>query len=246
MNDYLQAILLAMLPAAGNFSGGLLAEATRVSARTLSLALHAAAGIVLAVVGIELMPEALAVERPWLILLAFVAGGGFSILLDRAIGLVRVRTGRGETGDAGSWAIYAGVAVDLFSDGLMIGTGSTIGFGLALLLALGQVPADVPEGFATIATLKRRGVGRRTRLLLSAAFGLPILLGTTIGYWAVRGQPEELKFGLLAFTAGILLTVAIEEMLTEAHEGEEPRLASLFLVGGFALFALLSVYLNTP
>lgn len=244
MNDYIQALALALLPAAGNVTGGLLAEAVHVSTRVLSLVLHAASGIVLAVVGIELLPEALEVGPAWLMLLAFVAGGGFAVLLDRAVDLVTVRTAS-ESGLTGAWAIYAGVGVDLFSDGLMIGTSSAIEFGLALLLALGQVPADVPEGFATIATFKRRGVAARTRMLLTAALTVPILLGTTIGFWAVRGQPEELKFGVLAFTAGILLTVAVEELLAEAHEGEEPRTASLFLVGGFALFALLSAYLGS-
>jgi ZIP family zinc transporter len=39
------------LPAVGNVAGGLLAEMVPVSERVLSLALHLAAGIVLAVVG---------------------------------------------------------------------------------------------------------------------------------------------------------------------------------------------------
>lgn len=41
----------------GKFGGGLLAEVVPVSRRLLSLALHAAAGIVLAVVGLELLPR---------------------------------------------------------------------------------------------------------------------------------------------------------------------------------------------
>ena len=49
-----------------------------------------------------------------------------------------------------------------------------------------------------------------------------------------------MKLGLLAFTAGILLTVAVEEIVVEAHEEEDSRWASLFMVGGFALFALLA------
>ena len=73
--------------------------------------------------------------------------------------------------------IYFGVAVDLFSDGVMIGTGSTIDFGLGLLLALGQTPADIPEGFATIATFKDREISRPKRILLSASFVIPIFLG---------------------------------------------------------------------
>ncbi len=256
MNEYLSVLLLAALPAAGNFAGGLLSEALNVSQRTLSLALHLAAGIVLAVVGIELMPEALEAERPWIPLLAFIAGGIGFILLERAIGWVQgrfagVQAGTdpntaaqadGDEAGSGPWAIYAGVAIDLFSDGVMIGTGSNIALGLGLLLALGQVPADIPEGFATIATFKDQGVPRGRRLLLAASFAIPILLGATIVFFGVRGGPEILKLSLLAFTAGILVSVAVEEMLPEAHAAGEPRFAPLALVSGFALFALISVY----
>ena len=237
-------LLLALMPAAGNFGGGLLAEFLRVSQRTLSFALHAAAGILFAVVGIELMPEALEGAPPWVMLLAFMLGGIAAVGIDSALDLVQTRAKcrAGADVEAGPWGIYFGVSVDLFSDGVIIGTGSVIDPALGLLLALGQVPADIPEGFATIATFKNKGVPRAKRILLSASFALPILTGATLGYWAVRGQPEWVKLGLLAFTAGILLTVAVEEIVTEAHAEEDSRWASLFLIGGFALFALLSAY----
>jgi zinc transporter, ZIP family len=258
MSDFLNVLLLAAMPAAGNVFGGLLAEVLPFSRRALSLALHLAAGIVVAVVGIELMGEALEADPPWVPVLALVAGGGFAVLLDRLIGYVAGRRAQGLTdetakgsgagtgaGSAGAWVIYAGVAIDLFSDGIMIGAGSTISLGLGLLLALGQVPADIPEGFATIFTFKRQNVPRPKRLLLSLSFALPVLLGATVGYFAVRSLPEVFKLTLLAFTAGILLAVAMEEILTEAHEAaEDSRWDTIALVGGFALFALISAYLG--
>lgn len=121
MSGYLTVVALALLPAAGNFLGGLVSEFMTVSRRTLSLALHLAAGIVLAVVGIELMPEALEVDRPWLVLVAFVLGGFGFVMLERGIGWVRGRFAgvkAGESGtpaeqeetepNAGPWAIYFG------------------------------------------------------------------------------------------------------------------------------------------
>ena len=239
---YLTALLLSSLPALGNISGGLVAERFEISGKALSLPLHLAAGIILAVVGIELLPTTLEADPPWLVLIVFLAGGVFSIGLDRFTDLIAIRTG-GEA-NAGAWGIYAGVAVDLFSDGVMIGAGSTINLSLGLLLALGQVPADIPEGFATIATFKAKEIPRQTRVLLSLSFAIPIFLGVTVGYWLVRGRPAIVKLGLLAFTAGILLTVAVEEILPEAHKGDEARLAAVALVGGFALFTLISVYLG--
>ncbi len=245
MDGYLAVLAFAALPALGNLAGGVLAEVLRPSPRLLGLALHAAAGIVLAVVAVELMPQALQADPPWPIVLSFGLGGAFFVAVDKGIELLRARLG--SRGDTGPWVIWFGVAVDLFSDGVMIGTGSTVALGLGLLLALGQVPADVPEGFATISNLRAAGVRLTTRLLLSAAFAVPIFLGATVGYWGMRGQPELYKLMLLTFTAGVLTTLVVEELVPEAHEEaggveNEPRLAALVFIGGFALFALISAY----
>lgn len=242
MNDYLKVLALAAIPALGNFVGGWLTDVVEVSQRTLSLALHSAAGIALAVVSIELMPRVLRADPPWLVVLAFVAGGGFFILIDHFIGLMRTLTGT--TIDSAPLAISFGVAVDLFSDGLMVGTGATISIGLGLLLALAQLPANMPEGFATIAAFKRQQLSRRKRLWLAVSLSGAVPLGASIGYWLVRGQPDIVKLLLLGFTSGILITVVVEEMIPAAHEAGDAQSATAVFIGGFALFTLLSVYLG--
>ena len=234
---------LAALPAAGNLLGGLAAEIFNLSERALSLALHLAAGTVLAVVGLELMPEALTADPPWVPIGAFIVGGAAFMGLERAIGYVQARTGaREELKDP--LAIFAGVSIDLFSDGIMIGTGTVINPALGLLLALGQVPADVPEGFAVVATLRRAEIARRTRILLALSFSIPIAVGATLGYFALRDAPELLNLSILAVTGGALTSVVVEEMLVEAHEGDTSRLDPITLTAGFALFALISVYVG--
>ena len=253
MTSFWLVLGFAALPALGNFAGGVLAELFRVSERILSLALHLAAGIVLAVVGLELMPAALEGNPPWIPLLAFIAGGAVFIGLDRGIGYVRGRlgnpnpTGEDEAEDkqAGAMAIFSGVSIDLFSDGVMIGTGTVVNPALGLLLAVGQVPADVPEGFAAIATLRRAGVPRRRRILFAAAFAIPILLGATLGYFALRNAPEIVTLSVLSLTGGALTAVVTEEMISEAHEGETSQLGPVLLTAGFAMFAAISVYLGT-
>ncbi|MFC4171554.1 ZIP family metal transporter [Microvirga sp. GCM10011540] len=238
MNPYLQVLALALLPALGNFAGGAVAELLKTSRQTLSRALHVAAGIVVAVVSTELMPEALEGAAPWLVVLGFCLGGATFILLDWGI----ERFSGGEE-VSGPWMVYAAVFIDLFSDGLMIGVGSVVSFSLALVLAIGQVTADIPEGFATIANFRDKGVKRSTRLLLSASFVIATLLGASIGYWLLRDQSESLKLTALAFTAGLLILAAIEEMLGEAHEAaDDTRYTAAFFIGGFALFTLVASY----
>lgn len=77
-------LALASLPALGNFAGGAVAEVVDISPRTLSLALHVALGILLAVVGIELVPEAFKETPRWVPILALVTGGASFHFIDRA------------------------------------------------------------------------------------------------------------------------------------------------------------------
>lgn len=86
MDGYGLVLALAALPALGNLVGGVGAGVVRVTSGGLSLALHAAAGIGLAVVGLELMAEALDSSAPWVPILAFVGGGAFFLGLDELIG----------------------------------------------------------------------------------------------------------------------------------------------------------------
>lgn len=182
----------------------------------------------------------------WVVVLSLMLGSALFLTLDAASGYIQGRFsakaagGREGGGEGSVWAVYIAVCVDLFSDGVLIGTGSVVSSSLGFLLALGQVPADVPEGFATVATLKARGVPRSKRLLLSAAFAIPILLGATLGYWLLRSAPAWAQMGVLVTTAGILLAASVEEIMIEAHRAAEPRLGALALVGGFALFVLVA------
>ena len=238
--EYLQVLGLALLPAAGNFAGGVVAELVTPTRRQLSRALHVAAGIVVAIVAVELIPEATrGAAPPWAVVLGLALGGAFYMLLEWAIeAAVGARA-------SGPWMVYAAVAIDLFSDGLIIGVSSVVSFGLALVLALGQVTADFPEGFATVANLKDKQVPRSRRMLVSALFVVPCLVGATIGYWLLRDQAESLKLVALAFTAGILVIAAGEEMIGEAHEGrEDTSYTAGFFIAGFALFTLVALYLD--
>lgn len=98
-------------------------------------------------------------------------------------------------------------------------------------------------GFCHYRHLKGEG-GEQSHAPTSFGLCHPYFLSVTVGCWGVKGSPEIMKLSLLAFTAEILLTVSVEEMLTETHEKPEPKWAALCLPGGFALFTLLTVYLG--
>ena len=100
-----------------------------------------------------------------------------------------------------------------------------------IILSLGQILADIPEGFATIANFRDKGVVRAKRLLISASFFLPVVGSAVVAYVALKGRSENLKMAGLVFVAGLYLLAAMEDMMREAHESaEDSRWSALSLL----------------
>lgn len=242
-SQYFIVVGLALLPAVGNFAGVVVAEFVVITDRARNLALHAAAGIVFGVVGIELMPRALEASEPWIVIMAYLVGGLTYMGVERLLNQLTARS-KADSGNA-AWMIYFAVLVDLFSDGILIGTSLSISTTLAVLAALAQVTADIPEGFAMAANFKNQKLSRSRRLWLGASLALPCVVAGSIGFLLLKDASDIWKFSALAFTAGILSLAAAEEMMKEAHEASEDVTWSAgFFIVGFALFALLSSYFD--
>lgn len=141
--------------------------------------------------------------------------------------------------------VYVAVAADLTGDGLLIGAGSAVSAELGLLLALGQVLADLPEGFAVIANFRNKGVPRTRRLILSASFAIPVVGAAVLAFFLLRGRGEAVQMTALVFVAGLYMLAAVEDMLEEAHESAiDTRWSALSFLTGFALFLLVSAGLG--
>lgn len=268
-NPFWRTLMLAAFPAAGSLVGALLAEFISISRRTLSLALHAVAGLLLAVVGIELMPQLLQSQHALLYAGLFMTGALFTLGLDWAIDLTG-RLVRGGTrdkprsrreksaypcrrpgkhlatsaGKSAAWTIFAGVAIDFVTDGMMIVSGSTVGGNLGLMLGIALFAADSPEAFATIANMKKSGGERRQRVLLALSFPVILMAGALVGEWWLHGASQLVQVGVLAFTAGIILTLVESEIIPETFENWDGMLAALVLTASFIGFALLSSYVS--
>jgi ZIP family zinc transporter len=239
MDDGILMVLgLALLPALGNFGGGVLAEWLRPSEKTINRSLHVATGIILAVVAVEVMPEALRHASAWLLALAFLAGGGVHLVLEG--GIERWQASKQVGAGVGAWMVYVAVVTDLAGDGLLIGAGSAVSSQMAVILALSQVLADIPEGFAVIANFRDKGVDRAKRLMLSASFVVPAVVTAVLAYFTLREQSVVLKMFGLVFVAGLFTLAAVEDMLREAHESAaDSRWSAVSLLVGFALFLVL-------
>lgn len=242
--DLSYVLLIAALPALGTVIGALLAEWKQPPDWLTGAALHSAAGVAAAVVAVELMPRAMERGEQWLLAIGFMAGAVFSILLMRATAMLKDRFSSGNKG-AGLWTVYTAVAADLLIDGLTTGAGAAVSSGLGLLLALSQIIANIPGGFAVTANFRSAEVAKSKRLRAVLGYPLTPVLGGAVGFLVLRDVSDPLMGFALSFFAGLLLLATIEQIVPEADKPGAPlNISSPAFAGGFIMLMLMSAYFS--
>jgi len=66
--------------------------------------------------------------------------------------------------------------------------------------------------------MRNAGISRKRRVLLAAGFAVPILLGATLGFLALRDAAGIITLSVLTPTGGALTAVVVEEINGEAPE----------------------------
>lgn len=116
------------------------------------------------------------------------------------------------------------------SDNLMWGTGMI----MAVLIGL----HNIPEGMAVAVPLISGGTGRVRATLLTAACGLPTVLGAWLGFWLGDIGPLGLTMSL-GFASGAMLYVVFGEIMPESYLIYRSKLPAFAVMVGLALGMLM-------
>lgn len=224
-------LLIMAIPAGVVLSGGVLAALWKPSHQMRSLIQHFAAGVILAALAVELLPD-IAKEHATkgVVLGAFAAGTLVMYMLklwtDRLEG-----HGPGAAQGAAVGLLVA-IFVDVAMDGFIIGAGFAAGGETGTVLALGL---SVELLFLGLAVASDHIAGWRI-VGVTAALGLTVLGFAALGSLLLSGASAAVLAGTLSFSAAALLYLVTEELLMEAHEVEESPVSTLVLFGGFMTF----------
>ncbi|MEU8542706.1 ZIP family metal transporter [Streptomyces sp. NPDC048717] len=207
------------------------------------LVLGLAGGLMLGVVGLDLLPEAMAAAgRPVLgvpqALLLFVGGFLFAHAVERLLAVRRA----GHGGDQGKRAPQVGLTAAAamvghsLMDGIAIGAAFQVGGGMGATVALAVITHDFADGFNTYTITSLYGNARRRALAMLTADALAPVVGAASTL--LFTLPAELLGSYLGFFGGALLYLAAAEILPEAHHTHPARTTLLCTVLGAAFIWL--------
>lgn len=116
-------------------------------------------------------------------------------------------------------------------------------FGMAVALAIGIGIQNVPEGAAVSLPMLQEGMRAPKAFLMGALSGLaePVF-GILVVLFAAAISP--FMPWMLAFSAGAMMYVVVEELIPEAHLGEHSNAGTLGVMAGFLVMMVLDVALG--
>jgi len=260
------AISLALVPSASMLVMSALVYVVSVPKEAVRAMQHLAAGIVLSAVAVELVPilSAAPADAPNIIaiVVGFTAGVALFLLIGRfcpedaeedpkAEALMNRRTSargssrvasmfKSASAPAFPFALTVAVLVDSFVDGFLVGISSATGQSAGVVMA---IALTIEMGFLALtfaATMQKQPLA----IGLSCIVAAPSILfcGACIGAGVATIVSGALHTALISFGISALLYLVPEELLLEAHEGQEEEhvwyVDMFFFVGFLASFLL--------
>ena len=138
--------------------------------------------------------------------------------------------------------IPEGLSAGAVFAGVLAGN-DTVTMAGAFALAIGIAIQNFPEGAIISMPLRGAGISRGKAFLWGAVSGIvePIAGGVTL---LLASQIQPLLPYLLAFAAGAMIYVVVEELIPEANEGEHSNVGTIAFAVGFVLMMVLDVALG--
>ena len=138
--------------------------------------------------------------------------------------------------------IPEGLAVGVLFGGAAAGHAEATIAG-AVLLAMGIGLQNFPEGIAVSMPLRRMGLSRRKSFQYGQMSAIVEPIFAVLGAWAVAFFIPILPYAL-AFAAGAMIFVVIEEVIPETQQEEHSDIPMLGFVLGFVVMMVLDVALG--
>ena len=202
-----------------------------------------------------LLPSAeMADGSVWPAAIGFLLGVGFLLLLDGLTPHLHVGASQAEgpRSHLSRTAMLAlAVTIHNLPEGMAVGVvfagassgATTITFTSALAVAVGIAIQNIPEGAIISMPMRAAGNSRRRSFLIGSLSGAVEPVGAVAVVLLASLLMPVLPY-MLAFAAGAMFYVVVEELIPEASSGQHSNLSTIGFSVGFVLMMVLDVVMG--
>lgn len=221
----------------GTTLGGFIGVAIKTqSNKFLSFILEFAAGLMIAIVCFELIPEAMELSSIFTVIIGIIIGVIIMVFCDNLVNYKYKKKRIIKFNSLAKTGIIVGIglAIHNFPEGLAIGSGFSASTKLGITLAIAIALHDVPEGISMAVPMRNGGM-KASKVVIYT-----FLSGVTTGFGAFFGVligniSEQLISICLGFAAGAMLYISAGELIPESHKIYKGRMAYIGNILGFII-----------
>lgn len=185
--------------------------------------------------------------------IGFLLGMAFLLLIDKITPHLHIGDNKPEGPKSGlskTAMLSLAVTIHNFPEGLAVGvalsgarTGDTLTMAGALAMAIGIAIQNIPEGAIVSMPIRDAGNSRAKSFMIGSLSGIVEPLGSLLVICLASMMVPALPY-LLAFAAGAMLYVVVEELIPEASENPHSNMSVIGFAIGFALMMVMDVVLG--
>lgn len=193
-----------------------------------------AAGVMLGISFLELIPESIHLSSIPLCVLGIICGSTAMYGLDRVIPHIHPRLCSQEQGcnlERTSVYLILGIFLHNFPEGMAIAVGSVTDIKVSLVIALAIAIHGVPEGICTSAPYYHSTGLRLKAFLLSSSTAIPIVAGYASARYLFGTIPPEVIGVIVGATAGLMIYITTDEIIPTSCAGTNHQTIFSLLAG---------------
>ncbi len=197
------------------------------------------------------MTKTLKMNGPLIISGGFLLGGILLFIGDKIYDLIDKNKDTNIKSRKRCFMLISSITLHNIPEGLAIGVAfGSLAYNLpgttllsAFTLALGIGLQNFPEGSSVSLPLRREGYSRKKAFFYGQLSGIVEPISAVIGALLVLSIKTILPF-LLAFAAGAMIYVVVEELIPESQTNQKKDLMAFFTLFGFVLMMILDITLG--
>jgi ZIP family zinc transporter len=212
--------LILIIAASGPIIGSLIGVIKKPSDFFVYNMLAFAAGVMLTISFLNLIPESISLSSIWLCSIGIIIGSILMYTLDRLIPHVHPSSyipERGRNLQRTATYLLLGIFMHNFPEGMAIATGTVTNFNIALSISIAIAIHNIPEGICTSAPYYYLTKKKLKSFLISSSTAIPLIIGFLIATILFKNIPVEIVGIVIAATAGLMIYISADELIPMAH-----------------------------
>jgi ZIP family zinc transporter len=193
-----------------------------------------AAGVMLAISFLELIPESIHMGSVGVCVAGLVVGALTMFGLDKIIPHLHPELCSQEQGcnlERTSIYLILGIFLHNFPEGMAIAIGSVTEVRVSIVIALAIAIHNIPEGICTSAPYYHSTGARLKSFLLSSSTALPILMGYLLARYIFQNIPEPVVGFIIGATAGLMIYITADELIPTSCAGTNHQTIFCLMAG---------------